>query len=382
MAGTLREEIGDRIRTSGPMPFESFMRLALYHPRHGYYATRVPGAGSDYHTSPALTPWFGRLVACEFQHMWEALGAPEAFTVVEVGPGRADLAAGALTAIAEAGGGLAGAVRWRFVERFQAMADLQRARLGPLAACAEWSAQLSGPQAQAGCVLAHEVLDNFPAHLLEKTAAGQLAEIHVAEEGGFLVARPGALSDERLAPVAADMEPQVPTGARFEVCCDLEGWCRDAADVLARGYLLVIDYGDKEPNLWRRHSTSKWGTIVTYGPDGFGEDPLAGPGTRDITAEVNFSAVERLAGRVGFIPDLFTTQRQWLRSLGFDEVAGGLTGQADAAWMAGRNREAMALEEELSGLQSLVAHLGLGDIMVLREAKDAPPLPPAVIEVP
>lgn len=355
------------------------MRLALYHPRHGYYALRVPGAGGDYHTSPALTPWFGRLVARELQHMWEALGAPETFCVVEVGPGRADLAAGALDAIAEGDGGLAAAVRWRFVERFEAMAALQRERLGPRARHAEWSAQLSGPQAPAGCVLAHEVLDNFPVHVLEKSAPGQLAEIYVGEEGGALVERTGPLSDERLRAVAAGVEPQVPAGVRFELCCDLEGWCRDAADALARGYLLVIDYGDREPNLWRRHPR---GTIVTYGPEGFGEDPLAGPGANDITAEVNFSAVERLAARVGFAPDLFTTQRQWLRALGYQDEADRLTRRADGAWAAGHNEEAMALEEELSGLQSLVARLGLGDIMVLRAAKDAPPLPPAVIEVP
>lgn len=379
MAGTLLEEIGDRIRASGPLPFESFMRLALYHPRHGYYATRVPGAGGDYHTSPALTPWFGRLVARELQHMWEALGQPPAFTVVEVGPGRADLAAGALEAIAQRGGGLAHALHWRFVERFEAMAQLQRDRLGPLAAQAEWSPQLGGPQAAAGCVIAHEVLDNFPVHVLQKSGAGQVAEIYIGEEGGTLVERPGPLSDERLAPAVAEVEPEVPAGGRFELCCDLENWCRDASDIIARGYLLVIDYGDREPNLWRRHPR---GTIVTYGPDGFSEDPLTGPGGRDITAEVNFSAVQRLAARVGFTPDLFTTQRQWLRSLGYEDDAAQLMRGADEAWAAGQTGQAMAIEEELAALQGLVAHLGLGDIMVLRESKGAPPLPPALIEVP
>jgi len=63
MVGGVLEEVHERIRTGGPLPFEAFMRLALYHPESGYYATRVPGSGGVYGTSPSLTPWFGRLVA-------------------------------------------------------------------------------------------------------------------------------------------------------------------------------------------------------------------------------------------------------------------------------------------------------------------------------
>ena len=43
----LLEEVHERIRTAGPLPYDAFMRLILYHPE-GYYATRVPGSGSDY----------------------------------------------------------------------------------------------------------------------------------------------------------------------------------------------------------------------------------------------------------------------------------------------------------------------------------------------
>src|SRR6266851_5613164 len=127
MTVSLMEELRDYIRSSGPIPFESFMRRVLYHPQFGYYASRVPGAGGDYGTSPSLTPWFGRLVARELASMWEAMGRPATFTVVEAGAGRADLAAAAL----EGAGDLAGVLRWRIVEHFSAVAALQRDRLGP-----------------------------------------------------------------------------------------------------------------------------------------------------------------------------------------------------------------------------------------------------------
>ncbi|GAC1361806.1 MAG: hypothetical protein NVSMB32_01330 [Actinomycetota bacterium] len=121
MTQSLLKVLQERIRTGGPLPFEAFMRLCLYHPEHGYYASRVPGQGGDYGTSPSVTPWFGRLVARELQRMWQALGRPDTFTVVEVGAGRGDLAAGAL----EAAGPLAEALRWRFVERFEAVRHLR-----------------------------------------------------------------------------------------------------------------------------------------------------------------------------------------------------------------------------------------------------------------
>jgi len=120
-SGPLSDELRHRIRTTGPMPFQSYMRLALYHPTDRYYATRVPGHGADYRTSPSISPWFGRLIGRVLRRMWDDLGRPDPFWVIEVGAGLGDLAAGAT----EAAGPMAGALRWRFVEV-----------LGPLSAAA------------------------------------------------------------------------------------------------------------------------------------------------------------------------------------------------------------------------------------------------------
>jgi SAM-dependent MidA family methyltransferase len=362
------EEVHERIRAGGPLPFEAFMRLALYHPEGGYYATRVPGSGGDYGTSPSLTPWFARLVARELSGMWEAMGRPDRFTVVEVGAGRADLAAGVLACAGDLGD-LGASLRWRFVEHFEEISDLQRRRLGALAVSAEWSQQLGldpHDQVGCGCVIGHEVLDNFPVHVLEVTESGDVCEVYVAAERGRLVEHLGPLSDLALVTAAQAAASRLSPGHRLEVSVDVEGWMREAAAAVAGGYLLIVDYGDVEPDLWLRNPR---GTIVTYGPDGFGEDPLADPGLRDVTAEVNFSAVERAARRHGFEPQLYCSQRDWLASLGHGELAEGLERAADRAMAEGRHTEAMALEADLSELRSLVGRLGYGDIMVFRAAK-------------
>jgi SAM-dependent MidA family methyltransferase len=369
---TVLEEVHERIRGGGPLPFEAFMRLALYHPEGGYYATRVPGSGGDYGTSPSLTPWFGRLVARELGGMWEAMGRPDRFTVVEAGAGRADLAAGVL-AFAGDLGDLGASLRWRFVEHFGEISQLQRRRLGALAASAEWSQQLRPDphdRAGCGCVLAHEVLDNFPVHVLEVAPLGDVCEVYVAAEGGRLVERLGPLSDPALVTAANAAASRLSPGHRLEVSVDLEGWIGEAAAAVDSGYLLIVDYGDVEPDLWLRNPR---GTMVTYGPDGFGEDPLADPGLRDVTAEVNFSAVERAARRHGFEPELYCSQRDWLASLGHGALAEGLERAADRAAADGRHTEAMVLEADLSELRSLVGRLGYGDIMVFRAVKAPPP---------
>jgi SAM-dependent MidA family methyltransferase len=367
-------ELHEQIRAGGPMPFVSFMRHVLYQAGEGYYASRVPGLGGHYGTSPSLTPWFGRLVGRELRAMWQALGTPDRFTVVEAGAGRADLAAGVLEA---AGGGGLGpdflaALRWRFVEPFDEVAELQRLRLGPLAVSAEWSrdvAPIGRLPVEYGCILAHEVLDNFPVHLLEVAGSGEVHEVYVAVDGGRLVERTGPLSTPALAATSRTAAALLPPGHRLEVSLDVEGWIRDAAAAIGRGYLLIIDYGDVEPDLWLRNPH---GTLVTYGTDGFGEDPLAEPGQRDVTAEVNFSGVDRAARLHGFAPQLYCSQREWLVSLGQGELADAVERHADRAVAEGRGTEAMALEADLGELRALVGRLGYGDIMVFRAAKKAP----------
>ena len=181
--GPLGEELRHRIRTTGPVPFEGFMRLALYHPTDGYYATRVPGHGADYRTSPSISPWFGRLVGGALRRMWEDLGRPDPFWVIEVGAGLGDLAAGAM----DAAGPMTGALRWRFVELFDRVAGWQRRRLGSAAARAEWTSELGGAAPVRGCVLANEVLDAFPVHILEVAGDGDAREVCVGLDGDRFV---------------------------------------------------------------------------------------------------------------------------------------------------------------------------------------------------
>src|SRR5260370_30430015 len=228
VTGSLIEDVRGTIGSTGPLPFIDFMRLALYHPSDGYYATRVPGHGSDYRTSPSVTPWFGRLVARQLEAMGEALGTPDPFWGVEVGAGRGDLAAGAM----EAAGPMSDALHWRFVERFERVRSWQRRRLGTATKSAEWAPALGEPPGVVGCVLANEVLDNFPVHALEVTDGDGVREAYVDIDGDHLVERLGPLSTPALAEPARRAARHLAVGRPFERCPQLEAWLCQAAPTL------------------------------------------------------------------------------------------------------------------------------------------------------
>ena len=376
MTGSLIEDLRGTIGSTGPLPFIDFMRLALYHPSDGYYATRVPGHGSDYRTSPSVSPWFGRLVARQLEAMWEALGTPDPFWVVEVGAGRGDLAAGAM----EEAGPMSEALHWRFVERFERVGSWQRRRLGTAATSAEWAPALGEPPGAVGCVLANEVLDNFPVHALEVTEGDGVREVYVDIDGDHLVERLGPLSTPALAEPARRAARHLGRGGRFELCPELEAWCCQASRALERGYLLLVDYGGVEPEIWLDDPE---GTLATHGPADVGPSPLDDPGRKDITAKVNFSAVLRAVDAAGFCPQPLVTQRTWLLSLGLAQIADEIDAAGFQAALEGWLEQAEVLQGELGLLLELGAIGGLGDVLVLRAAKGAPvlvdrpqPIPP------
>jgi SAM-dependent MidA family methyltransferase len=352
----LERELVAAVEAGGPIPFAGYMEAALYHPEHGYYAHRVPGPGSGYRTAPSLTPWFGQLIARALEQKWEALGGPDPFTVVEVGAGGADLAVSALEAAA---GRFAACLRWRFVERFDKVRELQRRRL-PEGTPAEWTPTLDAGEPVEGCVLANEVLDNMPVHVFELTDGG-LREVWVGARGGRLAEQLGPPSSEAAVALAARALPHLEEGDRLEVRPVLDAWCRSAARTLRRGFLLVIDYGDVEPALWLRRPA---GSLVTYRDERLGDDPLAAAGHADITAHVDISHLEWAATSAGLVVEPPVSQRDFLLSLGLRDVVETLRDEERDARRGGRHTEALRALGERSRVEALVARGGLGDLIV------------------
>jgi SAM-dependent MidA family methyltransferase len=186
--------------------------------------------------------------------MWKDLGRPDPFWVIEVGAGLGDLAAGAM----EAAGPMAGALRWRFVEQFDRVAGWQRRRLGSASGRAEWTSELGEAAPVCGCVLANEVLDAFPVHVLEIAGDGDAREVLVGLDGDRFVETLGPLSTASLEAASRGTAACLGVGSRFEVCLELEEWFAQASRALELGYLLVIDYGISSPACGCASREARW----------------------------------------------------------------------------------------------------------------------------
>ena len=90
LVAVIREEI----ERAGRITFARYMELALYHPEHGYYLGPEERAGhaGDFATAPETSPLFGRCLARQLREVWELLGRPSPFTVIEYGEGGGRLA--------------------------------------------------------------------------------------------------------------------------------------------------------------------------------------------------------------------------------------------------------------------------------------------------
>jgi SAM-dependent MidA family methyltransferase len=170
-------------------------------------------------------------------------------------------------------------------------------------------------------VVSNELFDALPVHVVEARGS-ELLEMYVAvdPQTGALVEELGAPSS---AAVAGYMdEYRVPwrgfgDGWRAEVCLAAGREMGGMAGRLARGFLLTVDYGATARRLYTRER--RRGTLAAYARHQFLERPLEGPGERDITAHVNFSALARAGTAGGLCVAGYTTQAAFLTEWGVRE---------------------------------------------------------------
>lgn len=300
----------------GWIPFSRYMERVLYAPGLGYYSggARKFGPGGDFITAPELTPLFGQALAAQIEQLMRA-SAPQ---VIEVGAGTGLLAADLLLeleardclpahyGILE----LSGELRAR---QFDTLAQ-KAAHLAPRV---HWLDEL--PQRFSGVVVANEVLDVMPVHLLASRADGLFERgVSLAPDGDGTrrlcwadVPATGAVRD-----AAQALDLPVPREGEYVTELNLAGaaWVSAWAERLETGALLLIDYGYPRAEYYLPSRSS--GTLLCYYRHRAHGDPFLWPGLNDITAFVDFSAVAEAAFAAGFDVGGYTTQAQFLFNCG------------------------------------------------------------------
>jgi SAM-dependent MidA family methyltransferase len=296
------------IRTAGGrISFARFAELCLYHPQRGYYNTdRVKlGARGDFYTSGQAVPVFARLLAGYFERLWQELGQPARFDFVELGPGDGCFAAELLPWIVRRFPEFSSCLHYIAVEQSPVLRARLQEKLASLGARVRiletFPAVNSETSPFTGCVFANEFFDSLPFHILVRRA-GQWLERYVGLEGDRLAWREENPSAAALVPQAqrlfASRRSEDRLSARIAELRPAAGqWMRAIAGSLARGEVLIVDYG---------YLTEEWhagrfpeGSALAYRKHGVIDDLLASPGEQDLTAHVNFSQLMEVAEQSG-----------------------------------------------------------------------------------
>ena len=348
----LTERIHEEIRLSGgAVTFARFMEMALYEPGLGYYTNPSVAIGrtGDFYTASNVHPVFGETIATAIAKRWDSLGRPDPFWIVEAGAGEGYLASDILSFVRRRVPDFWPSVRYAIVEKSSSLRARQRERLGWLAEADETAAEAKAglefrlgfrsgvgrvawcdslaairPGGIVGCVLANELLDAFPVHRVMASVHG-LQEIYVAsaesvdggEDDREFVEVAGPPSTPELERYFAGQEVELKPGFEAEVNLGALAWLDEVAVGLARGYAIVIDYGDEKGGLYDVGHPR--GTFLCYRAHAVSEDPYQDVGLQDITAHVNFSALIDRARELGLSVDTFTTQGRFLITNGILE---------------------------------------------------------------
>jgi len=302
----------------GFIPFARYMELALYAPGLGYYAAGATkfGAAGDFVTAPEMTPLFARALAVQVAAIIEVTGRRE---ILELGAGSGRLAADLLVALAARD---ALPSRYLILEPSPELRERQRATIvrdaGPLAMRVAWLDAL--PDTLAGAVVANEVLDAVPVHL-------------VARRGPVVCERGVTSGNDPSSPLAWAERPAAPrlaalAAARFPADGDYLSEINPAAEALVQslgnrvveGAMLLIDYGFPAAEYY--HPQRSAGTVMCHYRHRTHADPFAWPGLTDITAHVDFSAMAAAGARAGLTVAGFTAQAPFLLGCAIlDELA-------------------------------------------------------------
>ena len=314
----------------GAIPFERFMELALYHPEHGYY--RKPGRigrQGDFLTSPTIHPMFGWAVAGWCRDIWERLGSPPEFAIVEPAAGEGALAKAILDWAEGRNDGFREAVRYVAIEPNNPGADPR----------VEWVAGLDRPF-EHGVVVTNELFDALPVRIYEVGGRGPV-EVLVRWDGERFIEATGSVASIDDAPRAGRFEVNLRANPTMLAICSL----------VKSGAILVFDYGYPREELWAPWRTT--GTLMCFYRHTAHEDPYVHVGEQDITTHVNFTDLESAAEEAGMTTFGPVPQSEFLYSLGLGALVE--SARSDMGEYFTRRR---ALEQLTDGA-------GLGRIRVL-----------------
>jgi NADH dehydrogenase [ubiquinone] 1 alpha subcomplex assembly factor 7 len=341
------EELKMNIGVRGVLSVNEWMRQCLGHPEFGYYIKEeVFGSAGDFVTSPEISPIFGELLAVWCVRVWQKMGSPKAFRVVECGPGKGSLMKHWLRVAKRFPSFRQALKSVHLVETSPKLREIQQQTLQVALdekcinkvdnvaqdkwghtsgdrVMVRWHWQLQDiPRKDPVLILANEFFDALPIHQFQYTSdrgwMEKMVDLDVSDGPNHfrwvLTSTPAA---NNLLPPYLYPSPPPDHPKEFERSFIGMSLMQEIAQIIRAvgGAALVLDYGEDR---------AQANTLQAVADHKF-VDVLNNPGKQDITAHVDFSAlreaVESLgapkAGEKSLVVHKVVRQRILLRELGF-----------------------------------------------------------------
>jgi SAM-dependent MidA family methyltransferase len=316
------ELIREEIKKSDVLTFARFMELALYCPETGYYEKKKDNIGrrGDFYTSVISGNLFGELLAFQFAEWLEELKTnPSSVTrhpplrIVEAGSHNGKLAKDILNWLQSNRPKLFEQIEYCIVEPSARRTEWQRETLKTFPNVRWFNSQLStiNPQLR-GVIFSNELLDAFPVHRFGWDAKNKKwFKWGVIIDGEKFIWT--KIRNSEFGIRNSELEAILPDNYTVETSPAAENWWRNAANILQRGKLLTIDYGLTAGEQFSPARTN--GTLRAYFRHHIAHDILANAGEQDLTAHVNFSAIQKTGEEAGLNTEFFSTQTKFLTQI-------------------------------------------------------------------
>ena len=360
----LVEIIRNEIGANGPISFARFMELALYHPDRGYYASGRANIGrrGDFFTNVSVGSLFGRLLASQFAEIWEKLGRPRDFKIVEQGAHDGVFAADALSALRQSAGDCFAATSYCMIEPFPIWRERQQKKLREFAKKTSWVALVDEIAPFVGIHFSNELFDSFPVHLIVSGGVAKGATVWnekfvtvAADDFAFATGNVGRSG------LQLDHLGFFPAGFETEVNLAAPKLMSGIAAKLLRGVILTIDYGFSRTEFYSLPRSQ--GSLQVRANQKKLSSPFQQIGLADISTHVEWTSLAEAAQVSGATPLGFTDQHHFLTGIisksfpeaDFDASEKRALQTLLHPEMLGRNFQALALgkdfHEKLAGFQ-------------------------------
>ena len=283
------------------------MNMALYDPTHGYYCKNITrqGPSGDYITAPTMSDLFAHCLA---NTLIPLLKNQPNWSIAEIGPGSASLAIDLLHRLKTEQLPKA----YHLIERTPSLQMEQRQRM--LKSCPPsiyktcyWSSEL--PKNFQGIIIANEILDALPVHLLQTDEHSTLQTVNVINQHSQ-ISLDYTPVDQSISQIFYDRNIPLYPNYRYELSTAIPPFIDKISQSLQSGICLLLDYGYSRKHYYHPHRTM--GTLTGFHQHHRKDNILEQPGNQDISVHVDFTLVAESAYHSGMQIHGYTNQEQFL----------------------------------------------------------------------